>query len=108
MLKGAHIRYFFLKKLSRMGTLILFSRFSNNEIGQFGSAPSEIVRIVVEIIVAASFFGVVAFFCSFLLIFFWSFCIFRVSGFFCCFFKVGFHRVFLGSELVGSGTAVSS
>jgi len=62
MLKGAHSRYFFLKKLSRMGTLILFSRFSNNEIGQFGSAPSEIVRIVVEIILAASFF--------------WSCCIF--------------------------------
>ena len=86
MLKGAHNRYFFLKKLSRMGTLVLFSRFSNNEIGQFGSAPSEIVRIVVEIIVAASFFGVVAFFCSFLLIFFWSFCFFSSILIFLLFF----------------------
>ena len=62
MLKGAHNRYSVLKKLSRMGTLSHVSRFSNNKVGQFGSAPSEIVRIVVEIIVAASFFGVVAFF----------------------------------------------
>jgi len=37
----------------------------HNKVGQFGSAPSEIVRIVVEIIVAACFLELLHFFCSF-------------------------------------------
>jgi len=79
MLKGVHNRYFFFNKLSSMGTFVHFSRFSNNKVG---SAPSEIVRIVVEVILAASFFGVVAIFCSFLLIFFLEFLlIFSKNGF---------------------------